>query len=55
MPATSQASSDDRLPLAAVCLMWAATAAAVGFMHWGTIDGVPLPDENVLRMWRARG
>jgi hypothetical protein len=36
MPASSPASSDDHLPLAAIVT-------------------VPLPDGNVLRMWRVRG
>jgi hypothetical protein len=83
MPAESRLSADDRLPVAAVCLIWAATAAAVAFMRWASLDDafaspdnamrlaevrafltdtalpwlerVPLPDGNVLRMWRVRG
>jgi hypothetical protein len=53
---------DDRFPLTAVCLMWASTAAAVELIRWGTIDTalprlerVPLPEGNMLRMWRVRG
>jgi hypothetical protein len=81
MLAASARSPDDRLPVAALVLIWAAIAVAV--MHWPSLDDafaspdnamrlaevrafltdtalpwlerVPLPDGNVLRMWRVRG
>lgn len=54
MPATSPASSDDRLAPTAVCLMWAATAAAIGFIHWGSVDDAFGSPDNALRLAEVR-
>jgi hypothetical protein len=50
MPAISPASGDDRLPVAAVCFIWAATAAAVGLMHWGSVDDAFGSPDNAMRL-----
>jgi hypothetical protein len=46
----ASASSDDRLPMAAVGLIWAVTAAAVAIMHWGTVDDAFHSPDNAMRL-----
>jgi len=54
MTAVSATSGDDRLSLAAVCLMWAATAAAIGIIHWGTVDAAFGSPDNAMRLAEVR-
>jgi hypothetical protein len=50
MSAASMSSAEDRLPIAAVGLIWAATAAAVAAMHWTTLDGAFASPDNAMRL-----
>jgi hypothetical protein len=43
-------SGDDRLPIAAVGLIWAATAAALAAMHWATLDAIYGSPDNAMRL-----
>jgi hypothetical protein len=54
MPAQSRISADDRLPVAALVLIWAAAAVAVGFMHWPTIDDAFGSPDNAMRLAEVR-
>jgi hypothetical protein len=54
MSTASRSSPDDRLPVAAVCLIWAATAAAVAFMRWASLDDAFASPDNALRLAEVR-
>src|ERR1700731_583381 len=54
MATASATSGDHRLPVAAVCLMWAATAAAIGIIHWGTVDAAFGSPDNAMRLAEVR-
>jgi hypothetical protein len=54
MPAQSPISADDRLPVAAVCLIWAATAAAIAFMRWTNLDDAFASPDNAMRLAQVR-
>jgi hypothetical protein len=42
--------TEDRLPMVAVGLLWAATAAAVALMHWANIDDAYGSPDNAMRL-----
>jgi hypothetical protein len=46
----ASASVDDRLPMAAVGLIWAAAAAALAVMHWSTLDTIYGSPDNAMRL-----
>jgi hypothetical protein len=50
----SMSSAEDRLPIAAVGLIWAATAAAVALMHWGNLDDAFGSPDNAMRLAEVR-
>src|SRR5215468_7840587 len=50
MEPASPSSTEDRLPMAAVGLLWAAAAAAVALMHWGHIDDAYGSPDNAMRL-----
>jgi hypothetical protein len=54
MPAQARISADDRLPVAALVLIWAAAAAAVAFMHWPTLDDAFGSPDNAMRLAQVR-
>ena len=54
MAAASAASPEDRLPVAALVLIWAATAAAVAVMHWPTLDDAFGSPDNAMRLTEVR-
>jgi hypothetical protein len=43
-------SAEERLPIAAIGLIWAATAAAVAAMHWSTLDDAFASPDNAMRL-----
>ncbi|HML14830.1 MAG TPA: hypothetical protein VK456_16110 [Xanthobacteraceae bacterium] len=54
MPAAAPTSGNDRLPVAAVCLLWAATAAAVALMRWANLDDAFASPDNAMRLAEVR-
>jgi hypothetical protein len=50
MQRASASLTEDRLPLAAVVLMWAATAAAVALTHWANLDDAYRSPDNAMRL-----
>src|SRR5689334_6106208 len=54
MPAQARISGGDRLPVAALVLIWAAAAAAVAFMHWPTLDDAFGSPDNAMRLAQVR-
>ena len=54
MLAASARSPDDRLPVVALVLIWAASAIAVAVMHWPTLDDAFGSPDNALRLAEVR-
>jgi hypothetical protein len=54
MLAASARSPDDRLPVAALVLIWAASAIAVAVMHWPSLDDAFGSPDNALRLAEVR-
>jgi len=54
MRATSVSPAEDRLPIAAVGLIWAATAATIAAMHWASLDNAFASPDNALRLAEVR-
>lgn len=47
-------SAEDHSSIATVGLIWAATAAAVAFMHWGSLDDAFRSPDNAMRLAEVR-
>jgi hypothetical protein len=54
MAAASAASAEDRLPIAALLLIWAATAAALAVIHWHSLDDAFGSPDNAMRLTEVR-
>ncbi|MBV8753597.1 MAG: hypothetical protein JO328_12135 [Hyphomicrobiales bacterium] len=50
MQSASASATEDRLPVAAVALLWAGTAAALALMHWATLDDAYRSPDNAMRL-----
>jgi hypothetical protein len=53
MERVSASTTDERLPMAAIGLLWAGTAMAVALIHWPTLDDAYRSPDNAMRLMQV--